>query len=54
MRKRILMASLGTPLGDDLNSGKDDATGISGWAIMPLEHYVAQQGHNHFDLSMNL
>ena len=51
---RILLASLGEPLGDDLASGKDDYTGIAGWAIMPLEHFVAKQGHDHFDLSMNL
>lgn len=51
---QILMSSLGTALGDDLASGKDDPVGISGWAIMPLEHYVAQQGHGHLDLSMNL
>lgn len=51
---QILSSSLGAPLGDDLASGKDDTTGIAGWAIMPLEHYVAQQGHDHFDLSMDL
>ena len=51
---RIILSSLGEPLGDDLASGKDDSTGIAGWAIMPLEHFVAQQGHDHFDLSMNL
>ena len=51
---RIILSSLGEPLGDDLASGKDDPSGIAGWAIMPLEHFVAQQGHGHFDLSMNL
>ena len=50
----ILLKSLGTPLGDDLTSGQDDVTGISGWAIMPMEHFVALQGHDHFDLSMTL
>jgi 3-methyladenine DNA glycosylase AlkC len=51
---RIILLSLGKNLDDDLASGKADSSGIAGWAIMPLEHYVAQQGHDHFDLSMNL
>ena len=50
----ILLSSLGEVMGDDLASGKADTTGIAGWAVMPLEHYVAQQGHDHFDLSMML
>ncbi len=28
--------------------------GISGWAIMPMTHYVGLQGLDHFDLSMEL
>ena len=28
--------------------------GISGWAIMPMTHYVGLRGLNHFDLSMAL
>ena len=51
---RIILSSLGAPLNADDALVRDDSTGISGWAMMPLEHYVAQQGHDHFDLSMNL
>ncbi len=51
---RILLSSLGEVMEDDLASGKADTSGIAGWAVMPLEHYVAQQGHDHFDLSMML
>lgn len=29
-------------------------TGISGWGIMPMTHYVGLLGHDHFDLSMRL
>ena len=50
----IILASLGTPLGDNLSSGTVDEHGISGWAVMPMTHYVGLQGHGHFDLSMTL
>jgi len=50
----ILLASLGTPLQDDLSAGKIDSNGIAGWAIMSMAHYVALQGHDHLDLSMTL
>lgn len=50
----ILLASLGTPLQDDLSAGKIDSKGIAGWAIMSMAHYVALQGHEHLDLSMTL
>lgn len=36
---------------DDL---KTDATGLAGWAIMPLADWVAERGEDHFDLAMEL
>lgn len=51
---RILLNSLGTELDDDLSLAKIDRAGIAGWAIMPMSHFVALNGLNHFELSMNL
>ncbi len=51
---KIILASLGPPLADDLSAGTVDSDGITGWAIMPLAHYVGLRGHDHFNLSMNL
>ncbi|WP_126454756.1 DNA alkylation repair protein [Sulfuriflexus mobilis] len=51
---KILLASLGPPLGDDISAGAVDARGIAGWAITPLTHYVGLRGHDHFELSMRL
>lgn len=50
----IMLASLGTPLGDDVSAGSVDAEGIAGWAVTPLTHYVGLRGHRHFKLSMML
>ncbi|MEH6452411.1 MAG: DNA alkylation repair protein [Psychromonas sp.] len=54
LASKILYASLGTQLGDDLSSGVVDKHGIAGWAVTPLAHYVAVQGEQHFELSMDL
>ena len=51
---KIMLASLGTQLDDELSDGKIDNNGIAGWAVMPLTHYVGLYGHDHFDLSMLL
>jgi len=51
---KIMLSSLGSPLGDDVSSGVVDSKGISGWAITPLAHYVGLKGHENFDLSMTL
>ncbi|MCF6212091.1 MAG: DNA alkylation repair protein [Gammaproteobacteria bacterium] len=51
---KIMLASLGSPLNDDVSAGTVDAKGISGWAVTPLTHYVGLRGHDHFDLSMTL
>ncbi len=51
---KIMMYSLGSPLGDNISSSVGDSKGITGWAITPLVHYVGLQGHEHFDLSMTL
>ena len=50
----IMLASLGSPLNDDISAGTVDAKGIAGWAVTPLTHYVGLRGHDHFDLSMTL
>ena len=51
---KIILSSLGSPLGDDVSSGVVDSKGIAGWAITPLAHYVGLKGHKNFDLSMTL
>lgn len=51
---KIILASLGAPLGDDLSIDPVNNEGIAGWAIMPLADYVGLRGHDHFDLSMTL
>lgn len=51
---RIMLASLGPPLKDEPGVLRLDARGITGWAVMPLVHYVALHGQEHFALSMNL
>ena len=50
----LMLTSLGNELEYDLSVGENDTTGISGWAIMPMSHYVALHGQDHFDLSMTL
>ncbi|VAX35042.1 DNA alkylation repair enzyme [hydrothermal vent metagenome] len=51
---KIMLASLGTPLADNVSAGTVDKKGISGWAVTPLTHYVGLLGHKHFDFSMIL
>lgn len=51
---KIILASLGSPLNDEISARTADEKGIAGWAVMPLTHYVGLRGHNHFDLSMML
>ncbi len=51
---KIILASLGSPLEDNISAGRVDANGIAGWAVMPLTHYVGLRGHDHFELSMTL
>jgi len=50
----IMLASLGSPLDDNISAGTVDAKGIAGWAVTPLTHYVGLRGHDHFDFSMTL
>ena len=50
----IMLASLGPPLNDEFSAGTVYKKGITGWAVMPLTHYVGLRGHGHFDLSMML
>ena len=51
---RILRGSLGTAMNEQTSVTALDKNGISGWAIMPLTHYVGLRGQEHFDLSMRL
>ncbi len=50
----IILASLSPALEGDIFDITVDDKGIAGWAIMPITHYVAVQGHEHFKLSMCL
>ena len=50
----IILSSLGPPLCEKKTLSSVGSTGITGWAIMPLVHYVGLQGHGHFELSMTL
>ena len=45
----IMLASLAPANADTLTGG-----GISGWAVMPMTHYVGLHGLGHFDISMTL
>lgn len=51
---KIILASLGAPLTDDISTSTLDKKGISGWGVMPMADYVGLRGHDHFDLSMRL
>ncbi|MDQ6994777.1 MAG: DNA alkylation repair protein [Mariprofundaceae bacterium] len=51
---KLILASLGSEKEDNGFSSTVDDTGISGWAIMPMSHYVAVQGQEHFDVSMSV
>lgn len=51
---KIMLSSLGPGLDDNISAGAVNDSGISGWAVMPMTHYVGLRGHDHFDLSMTL
>lgn len=51
---KIMLASLGAPLEDDISAGTLNANGIAGWAVTPMTNYVGLRGSDHFDLSMTL
>ncbi|MDH5218133.1 MAG: DNA alkylation repair protein [Gammaproteobacteria bacterium] len=48
---KILLASLGSP-GEE--QSPTSQSGITGWPVIALTNYVAQQGLEHFDFSLNL
>lgn len=50
----IMRASLTPEDGSDLSKIPVNANGISGWAVMPMAHYVGLWGMAYFDLSMML
>ncbi|MCF6262484.1 MAG: DNA alkylation repair protein [Xanthomonadales bacterium] len=51
---KIILASLSPALKGDIFGVCVDHKGIAGWAIMPMDHYVALRGHDCFALSMTL
>jgi len=51
---KIMHDSLGPAQSQEIFKGESDQNGLSGWAIMPMSHYVGLQGHEHFELSMQL
>jgi len=52
---KIILASLGRPLGDDLWPLVVDEQGLSGWVVtMPISYFIGIYGKQHFDLSMRL
>jgi len=51
---KIMLDSLGPAQSQEIFKGESDQNGLSGWAIMPMSHYVGLQGHEHFELSMQL
>ena len=51
---KIMLACLGRELGDKITDESIDRSGISGWGVMPMTHYVGLQGQDHIDLSMTL
>ena len=61
-RSDQIVRALGSFLPDDFEHAADimrmsvapESGGISGWAVMPMTHYVGVSGLEHFDLSMNL
>ncbi|MEM7443024.1 MAG: DNA alkylation repair protein [Pseudomonadota bacterium] len=50
----VMLASLAPEPSGGLSEAVIDDRGISGWAIMPMTHYVALNGQDHFELSMTL
>ncbi len=51
---KIMLASLTPENGSDLSNIPVNTQGISGWAVMPMTHYVGLRGLKHFELSMTL
>jgi len=50
----VMLASLTPEDGSDLSNIPVNKKGISGWAVMPMAHYVGLYGMKHFALSMTL
>jgi len=50
----VILASLSPAPDADIFASTVDDSGIAGWAIMPITHYVGLYGQHHFALSMNL
>lgn len=50
----IMLSSLTPEDGSDLSNVPVNTKGISGWAVMPMAHYVGLLGLKHFDFSMTL
>jgi len=55
MAAEVILASLGTPLLDELRTLVVDDQGLSGWVVtMPISYFVGLYGKQHFELSMKL
>lgn len=50
----IMLASLAPVDADAAANTKVTGSGISGWAIMPMTHYVGLHGLGHFEIAMTL
>jgi len=50
----VILASLSPAKDGDIFAATVDETGIAGWAIMPMTHYVGLQGQHHVALAMTL
>ena len=50
----IMLTSLAPDDEHDFSSQEVNCRGISGWAIMPMTHYVGRYGAAYFDLAMTL
>ncbi len=50
----MILATLSPAHDGDIFGELVDEHGISGWAIMPMAHYVGLRGHDHFETAMNL
>ncbi len=51
---KIILASLTPEDGSDLSNIPVNTKGISGWAVMPMAHYVGLHGMAYFEFSMTL
>jgi len=51
---KMMLASLGSPVGGETSGSMVDIEGITGWAVIPMTNYVGLYGGRQFELSMTL